>query len=111
MIPSSSAQSRSFNDTYFEPIQLDCSVAQVLRTRRPKGIRQAFIENPYLTQVTLRDILSSPFATANFMRRCAELPHCGEATLNALMLLIENAANSQVAQNANHTATYSVVAP
>lgn len=61
---------------------------------RPKGVRQAFIANPFLAQVTLRQIVNSPTAMNTFMQRCRQLPHCGETTIKALIALIEAASDS-----------------
>lgn len=79
---------------------MDCSIAQVLRMRHSKGFRKPFIDNPYLEQVTLRQILSGPLAISDFLQRCRGLPHCGETTITRLLAVIESAAADQDDQNA-----------
>jgi len=92
------AQTTSFDGGYFEPVPLDCSISQILRTRHSKGFRQPFIDNPYLAQTTLRQVLKSPFAMGDFLQRCRELPHCGDTTINRLIAVIEIAASGSADQ-------------
>jgi len=78
---------------------MDCSMAQILRLRHSKGFRRPFIDNPYLEQITLRQVLSSPLAMSEFLQRCRSLPHCGETTINRLLGVIENLAATQVGED------------
>jgi len=84
------------DDAYIEPIAMDLSIAQILLTRHPKGFRRPFVENPYLAQITLRKVLSSPFALSDFVVNCRRLPHCGEVTITRLLAVIERAMESQI---------------
>ena len=78
---------------------IDCSIARILRHGHSEGFRQGFIDNPYLEQITLRQVLSSPLAMGDFMLRCRGLPHCGEKTLNRLLAVIESVAVCEASQN------------
>lgn len=78
---------------------MDLSIAQILQIHTSKGFRQPFIDNPYLEQVTLREVVSSPFAMCDFLRCCRMLPHCGEVTIIRLCAVIENVAAGKVDQN------------
>lgn len=92
-----------------EPISMDCSVAQLLRTlkaqgfgktHQSRGFRQPFIDNPYLEQITLRQLLSSPLAMGDFLQRCRALPNCGEAQMSLLLAAIELVATPNVDEDA-----------
>jgi len=102
-------QAISNNGACFEPIPMDCSIAQLLKTLKAKGFRstnhskgfrQAFIDNPYLEQITLRQVFSSPLTMANLLRNCLMLPHCGPVTIDLLLEALENAAAGQGDQGA-----------
>jgi hypothetical protein len=70
----------------------DWTIAQLLRFRYPDTrLRQRFQEEPYLDQVTLGQVLGSPFALNDFLAACRSLPQCGETSINRLRAVIENA--------------------
>jgi hypothetical protein len=80
-----------------KPMQ-DMTIAQILQTEYPNArLRKQFMADPYLDQVTLGELLGSPFALHEFLERCMKLPHCGETSINRLRDVIKKAANASVA--------------
>lgn len=78
---------------------IDCSIAQILKHEHSKGFRKRFINDPYLEQITPRQVLTSPLAMGDFLQRCRAVPHCGETTINRLLALLESVAAGEVDNN------------
>jgi hypothetical protein len=68
------------------------TIRQLLRWRYPEtGLRKRFKEDPFLDQVTLGQVLCSPFALSDFLSACRTLPQCGETSIKLLRAVIEDA--------------------
>ena len=73
------------------------TIAQILHYMGPAaGFRKAFREDPYLHQVTLGQLLRSPFALSDFMLTCRSLPQCGDTSIARMRTVIENAAQGRI---------------
>jgi hypothetical protein len=70
-------------------LMMDFSMAQILRMQHSKEFRKPFIDNPYLEQITLRQVVSSPIAMCDFLQHCRSLPHCGDTALKRLCEVIK----------------------
>jgi hypothetical protein len=77
------------------------TIGQLLRWRYPQmRLRQRFLADPYLEQITLADTLRTPFALNDFLTTCRKLPQCGESSIKLLRTAIEDA--SHLIQTTDH---------
>jgi len=73
----------------------DWTIGQLLRHRYPDTrLRRRFQDNPCLDQVTLGQVLRTPFALNDFLSACRTQPHCGDTSIRRLRAMIEQAARS-----------------
>jgi len=78
---------------------MDWSIGRILRELYPEsGLRQRFRNEPYLDEVSLRQVLNSPFAMTEFLVRCRSLPQCGEVSINRLHDMIKWASEASAAR-------------
>ena len=75
------------------------TIGQVLRANPNNKFREQFLDNPYLDQIVLGELLSSPLLMANFLENCRKLPHCGETSIKRLREAIEMAADGKIPQS------------
>jgi hypothetical protein len=78
---------------------MNWTIGQILRANPHNKLRKQFLNDPYLDQITLGELLSVPFAMANFLENCRKIPHCGDTSLKRLRETVEMAANGQIFQS------------
>ena len=87
-----------------DAVQLeDLTIDRLLKDhfRKAKFTAQ-FREASFLQQVTLGQILSSPFALYDFLTKCRTIPGCGETAVKRLRSVIELASAGHVNGASEH---------
>jgi hypothetical protein len=81
------------------------TIAELLRWRYPEvRLRQRFLADPYLEQITLAETLRSPFALNDFLSNCHKLPQCGDTSIKLLRSVIEDA--SRLVETRDHLTSH-----
>jgi hypothetical protein len=66
------------------------TMGQILRVVGPSiGLRNRLLNDPYLDQVRLGQVIADPLAQAEFMLNCRQLPGCGNRAIERIRAITE----------------------